>query len=295
MHDFPYLTFIEIIRACSKVFGVKAANKVLDDKAYDKKVDYRLIGELQNDVFAKISKYISSALSDSLKRSMTSFFDEYTQLVANQDADGVSRNEMTAMLSQTLFQKHIVNFVINELPNISGQTPSPLILFSCTQGCTSHILNWLEENEIGWSNFVNGLDKEDKAKVKAWKTGEHFPTIDSITLLQGRSRGPRPEVIDWRKVRVLTWLASVIDRTVKEQGSSLLIEECRVALLGAETKTGFSNLIQVVQNQYKNRLLPILPLVGELQNGLKRTVHKEAGLEKYFFEKLKFIQVTLWI
>lgn len=33
MPDFPYPTCVEIIRGCSKVLGVKGADKELDDKA----------------------------------------------------------------------------------------------------------------------------------------------------------------------------------------------------------------------------------------------------------------------
>ena len=282
MSDFPYPTHIETLRTFAKVLGVKAGNKHLDDKAKDKTADYRLINEFSNEVIDYLSKTFGNEISEIFKQGFNVYLTEYMNHVSNIYAEGLSRSEIGIALCKTLLSKHVVNTIERALCLVSSKKPLNVAFFSFQETCTSQTLTWLEENEGGWEYYYNSLEKENKAKVKAWKDGEHKPDIQSLLFLQTWSQGPWPEQIDWQKVRLLLFIASIIDRAAKEEGSSLLFEECRVLSWGAKPTYEFSQLIQSYQKDYKDRISYLLPLVGEIQQGLKRTIVKSQGQFEYF-------------
>ncbi|QTH64537.1 ankyrin repeat domain-containing protein [Psychrosphaera ytuae] len=282
MSEFPYPTHIETLRTFAKVLGVKAGNKYLDDKAKDKTADYRLIDEFSKEVFDYLSKTFGNEISAIFKQGFHGYLTEYMTHVSIISADGLSRTDIGLSLCKTLLSKHVVNTIDSALRLVSSKKPLSVVFFSYHETCTSQILNWLEENERGWESFYKSLEKENKAKVKAWKDGEHKPDVQSLVFLQSWSQGPWPEHIDWQKVRVLLFIASIIDRTAKEEGSSLLIDECRLFSWGAKPTYEFSQLIQSHQQDYKDRISYLLPLVEEIQQGLKRTIVKNEGQFEYF-------------
>ncbi|WP_375185911.1 hypothetical protein [Pseudoalteromonas sp.] len=282
MSDFPYFTQIEIVRTFAKVLGVKAANKRLDDKAKDKTADYRLISEFSEEIFKNLSKTFGHEIRVIIEQGFHTYLTEYMKHVANTYADGLSRTEIGIALCKTLLSKHVVNTIESALSLISSQKPSSVTFFSFQESCTSQVITWLEENEGGWEHYVSSLEKENKAKVKAWQEGEHIPDVQSLFFLQTWSQGPWPEQIDWQKVRILIFIGSIIDRAAKEDGASLLFEECRLLSWGANPTNNFSQLVHSHQQNYKSRISHLLPLVGEIQQGLKRTIVKNEGQFEYF-------------
>ena len=296
MSDFPYPTQIEIVRTFTKVLGVKAGNKQLDDKAKDKNADYRLVNELSSNVWGYVSEYFGNDVSTILKQSFCSFLKEYMGHVSNTYADGLSRSEVGTALCKTLLSANLVNTIESMMSVLSGYKPSIVIFFSAQESCTSQILDWVEEYELGWKHYYCNLEKENKAKVKAWQEGEHIPDVQSLFFLQTWSQGPWPEQIDWQKIKVLLYIASIIDRAAKEEGVSLLLEECRALSLGAKSTHSFAQLVSSKQQGYKSRVSHLLPLVGDIQQGLMRTAIKSEGQFEYFkaqlakLEKLHFIE-----
>jgi ankyrin repeat protein len=282
MPEFPYPTHIEVIRGLAKVLGVKAGNKQLDDKAKDKVADYRLVNEFANEIFVYISKQFGPQLSKALQQHFTLYLNEYISLLSTTYADGLSRQNMNAILSKTIWSKYVVKSIESAYGLLSGIKPSITTLFSAHTSCTSQTISWLEDREAGWTRFYNKLDKENKAKVKAWKEAEHIPDVQSLVSLQSWSSGQWPEQVDWQKVRVLLFIATVIDRIAKEEGASLLFEECRVLSWGANSTKTFGELVSEHQQEYKNRISTLLPLIGEIQEGLKRTTVKIEGQFKYY-------------
>lgn len=286
MSDFPYPTHIEIIRTFAKVLGVKAGNKKLDDKAKDKNADYRLVNKFSSNIFYYISEKFGSDISSYLEQGFSLFLKEYMAHVSNTYADGLSRSEVGAALCKTLLSTSLVNTIESMMSVLSGRKPSVVVFFSAQESCTSQIIDWIEEYELGWKHYYCNLVKENKAKVKAWQEGEHIPDVQSLSSIQSWSKGPWPEQIDWQKVRVLLFIASIIDRAVKEEGASLLFEECRVLSWGANSTNNFSQLVHSHQQDYKARISHLLPLIGDIQQGLKRTVVKGEGQFEYFKAQL---------
>lgn len=282
MSDFPYPTHLETLRTFAKVLGVKAGNKHLDDKAKDKAADYRLISEFSEEIFKNLSKTFGHEIRVIIEQGFHTYLTEYMKHVANTYADGLSRTEIGIALCKTLLSKHVVNTIESALSLISSQKPSSVTFFSFQESCTSQVITWLEENEGGWEHYVSSLEKENKAKVKAWQEGEHIPDVQSLFFLQTWPQGPWPEQIDWQKVRILFFIGSIIDRAAKEDGASLLFEECRLLSWGANPTNNFSQLVHSHQQNYKSRISHLLPLVGEIQQGLKRTIVKNEGQFEYF-------------
>jgi len=86
--NFPYPTFVEVIRACAKVLGIKGADKELDDKALDKAIDPRIIRDLRNALIKKIGSYTSEAIKENCKSHFDCFLRKYVRLVAVTPAAG---------------------------------------------------------------------------------------------------------------------------------------------------------------------------------------------------------------
>ncbi len=293
MSEFPYPTHIEAIRSLAKVLGIKAGNKQLDDKAKDKVADYRLVNEFANEIFVYISKQFGTQLSKALQQHFALYLNEYISLLSTTYADGLSRQNMKAILSKTIWSKYVVKSIESAYGLLSGIKPSITTLFSAHTSCTSQTISWLEDREAGWTRFYNKLDKENKAKIKAWKEAEHIPDVQSIVSLQSWSSGLWPEQVDWQKVRILLFIAMVIDRIAKEEGASLLFEECRVLSWGANSTKTFGELVSEHQQEYKNRISTLLPLIGKIQEGLKRTTVKIEGHFKYYKSALAELEQQL--
>ena len=293
MPEFPYPTHIEVIRSLAKALGIKAGNKQLDDKAKDKVADYRLVNEFTNEIFVYISKQFGTQLSKTLRQHFTLYLNEYISLLSTIYADGLSRQNMNTILSKTIWSKYVVKSIESAYGLLSGIKPSITTLFSAHTSCTSQTISWLEDHEAGWTRFYNKLDKENKAKIKAWKEAEHIPDVQSLVSLQSWSSGPWPEQVDWQKVRILLFIAMVIDRIAKEEGASLLFEECRVLSWGANSTKTFGELVSEHQQEYKNRISTLLPLIGEIQEGLKRTAVKIEGQFKYYKSALAELELQL--
>lgn len=126
--SFPYPTHIEIIRVISKVLNVKSSNKTLDDKALDRTVDERVVHSQLEEIIGRISKYIDFKIGHQLKEEIKAAFDDYTEVVANLYADGVSRSQMLAVLNEKLLSKHVAKILNKLLLSVSG--PNTILFFS---------------------------------------------------------------------------------------------------------------------------------------------------------------------
>ena len=286
MPNFPYPTHIEILRAISKVCGVNAANKKLDDIAYLKTIDHRLFNEHKTVFFKKIEKALGSSYTSIIERCVDSFFDEYTDIVANVDAGGVTRDEMIAVLSENLIDKYVIGLIKKLLSCLRGNVPQASLFFSTDRSCSANICRWLLENESDWASFYHSLNKEGKAKIKAWTIGEHIPHIQSISLLNEWESDSGGNV-DWPKVKLLLWGASVIDRAKQDLNAELLIAHCRKSIWGRTEISSFeAQIVRIQKNHLKNNHA-IMPVVNFLRQNLTRTKPKIYDQEEILKEALQ--------
>jgi hypothetical protein len=291
MPNFPYPTYIEIIRALARSFGVKNSNKQLDDKAFDKYADACLVSEFETEIVKPISTYVDDKLANRVSSYIQKFFDDYTAIIANLYADGITRNEMVVILSNSIFAEHILKFYAEELTLISG--PSPILFFSSGNGSVPEVLKWLEDNEPSWKKYIRTMDKQNRDKIKSWQTQEHIPSIQSIVLLQTWFNGTLAEQINWKKVRVLLWIASAMDRGERDYDTANLKDSCRLILWGAQNHLNISKMVSNAQSNFKQNISEVLPLVSEVQQGLRRAVPKIANAQAYFRETLDNMRAAL--
>jgi ankyrin repeat protein len=291
MPNFPYPTYIEIVRVLSKCFGVKSSNKTLDDKAFDKSADFCLVSELIEEVILPISKYLGQDLATRIKSYIRDFFDEYTSITSNTYADGISRKQMIDILSNYTFSQKILGSYSKELSLVSD--PNPILFFSFENNCVPQVLKWIEDKEPGWSKYVERLDKVNRDKVKSWQNEDHIPSIQSIGLIQSWSKGPLPEQINWVRVRVLLWLASVMDRSNREYDISNLIDTCRLRSWGVNIDSDVGKNIYDTQKLFKLEVSRILPKVSVVQQGLRRTVSKDTNAQEHFRDILTELRAAI--
>lgn len=278
--SFPYPTFIEIIRIISKALDVKSAKRVLDDKALDRTTDARLVQTQLTEVIDRISNYIDLKVGNELEAGLKVAFEEYTRLVANLSADGVSRTQMLAMLNQNLLAKHLAKIFKRMLLTVGG--PNPILFFSHDVSSVPVVIEWISQNDKGWAGYLSNVSKDKREIVKAWIKEEHLPSIQSIQSLQSWSNGPWPEQINWVRVRTLLMLARSIDFIRSEQNHTGIIESCRLEAWGAGKNKILKVEVQDIQLKCKSYLKPLIPIISSIQHGLRRTPPKEYESKNFF-------------
>lgn len=277
--SFPYPTFIEIIRIISKAFDVKSSNKVLVDKALDRTVDVRIVHRQLEEATDRVSKYIDVKIGHMLEEGIKAAFDEYTDVVANLCADGVSRSQILAVLNEKLLAKHVAKMLKKLLLSVSG--PNSILFFSHDTSSVPMVIEWTSKNDKGWGRYLSNIDKDKREVIKGWIKEDHLPSIQSIQALQTWSNGPWPEQIDWVRIRTLLMLARSIDFLRKELSHTNLIECCRLALWdAADNSKSLRQEIQSIQLKCNSDLKPLMPIISSIQQGLKRTSTKENRSKK---------------
>jgi ankyrin repeat protein len=271
--NFPYPTFIEIIRVISKTFDVKSAKKVLDDKALDRTVDTRMIQAQLTETIGIIASYIDFKVANELEVGIQAALDDYTEIVANLYADGVSRTQMLAMLNQKLLAKHLTKIFKRLLLSVGG--PNPVLFFSHDTNSVPMVIEWISKNDKGWARYLSNVKKDKREIIKGWIKEDHLPSIQSIQLLQSWSNGPLPEQIHWVRVRTLIMLARSIDFVRKDLNHIGLIEYCRLELWDVANSKSLKLEVQDIQLKCKSYLKPLMPIISSIQQGLRRTPSKE--------------------
>lgn len=277
MVDFPYPTFVEIIRACAKVLGIKGADKELDDRALDKTIDPRKIRDFKKALVDKLGTYVDEQSKDVCKSHLEDFFSNYVQLIARTPADGLTRAEMNRLLAATLGRDAVLKIINTHLAEDMDDSPSIFLFFSSPGNVTSSLLIWLTENNEIWKVFTSRLNKENKAKVKAWQNGEHLPDTMTISLLMTWAGDTTVETASLAKIQLLLFISAAVDRLSKESVGALFIEECRLVLFGMSATLTLNDNIADLQTRYRTGKQDLLPLIGFLQHKLMRTADKEEG------------------
>jgi ankyrin repeat protein len=277
--SFPYPTFIEIIRIISKALAVKNSNKLLDDKALDRTVDVRIVHSQLEETIGRISKYIDLKVGQQLEEGISSAIDDYTEIVANLYADGISRSQMLSILNEKLLVKHVAKILNKILLSVGG--PNPVLFFSHDTNSVPMVIEWISKNDKGWSGYLSNISKDNRAIINSWSKEEHLPSIQSIQALQTWSKGPWPEQVNWARIRILLMLSRSIDFLRKELNHTNLIECCRLELWdAADNSKSLKQKIQDVQLKCKNDLKPLIPIISSIQQGLRKTILKEGESKK---------------
>jgi ankyrin repeat protein len=289
-YDFPYPTPFEAIRVIVNALDLKHSNKYLDERAFTRVYDPRELKEaLTNCIYRPIEKYIGLQPNNFLTDLIEIAFDKYIQMTGTVSACGLSRAEMTPILLQGLVKGGLKHLVQSIYLNFEG--PHPSTLFSSDTSAVTTSLNWISSNEKGWSCYLSNLEKEQKDRISAWLKGIDLPASQSILLLQENYSGPRPEQIDWQRVRILLFSARAIDWLKKEDSFGLVIDEIRLSFWGVKSNFDMVKKIATLQSAALGSINSLKSSLSTLQQGLRRTVAKESP--KKYLELLNSVRAEL--
>tara|TARA_R110001592_G_scaffold166437_1_gene401463 strand:- start:6136 stop:8397 length:2262 start_codon:yes stop_codon:yes gene_type:complete len=278
-YDFPYPTPFEAIRVITNALDLKHSNKYLDERAFTRVYDPRELKEaLTNCIFRPIERYVGLKSDNPFFESIERTFNDYMQMIGTVSAEGLLRTDMMPILLNGFIKYHLEDLVLSMFQHFEG--PHPSTLFSRDTSAVTTSLNWISNNENGWSSYLSSLNKEQKDRISSWIRSTDLPSSQSIQLLQKNYNGPRPEQIDWQRVRILLFSARAIDWLKKEDSFGLVIDEIRLSLWGGKSNFDMVKKIATLQSAARDSLSPLMHNLSILQQGLRRTVSKDAP-QKY--------------
>ncbi|WP_296062977.1 ankyrin repeat domain-containing protein [uncultured Amphritea sp.] len=271
--NFPYPTLIEIIRSFVKHLDLKGANKALDDKALDRTIDYRQIEKLINESITKpINKYMGPDAADLITEAFNKNLSDYIKIVSDIPADGISRAQMVPILFRCLFRDHVV-ILLNKISDQFGG-PNPVTLLSPNDQAVTITLNWIKKHEHSWNSYLRNLGKEPQDRISAWSRGDDLPSCQYLLLLQGKSKGPWPEHINWPRVRLLLLIARAIESLKRDDSMSDFLEDVRLALWGVNDESDLLQEIESAQRKARREDAEIHQSIAKIEHHCMRTIPK---------------------
>lgn len=274
-YDFPYPTPFEVIRVIVNALDIKHSNKYLDERAYDRKYDPRELKEaLTNCIYHPLEKYIGLKSNAPLIHLIEVAFSDYIKMAGTLSACSLLRSEFMPILQSGFVKEHLETLVLSIYRDFGG--PHPSTLFSNDTSAVATSLQWISNNEKGWEGYLSNLDKEQKDRISAWSRNIDLPSSQSIQLLQQNYNGPKPEQIDWQRIRILLFSARAIDWLKREDGFKLVINEIRLSLWGCINNFDMGRKITVLQASAINSIESLIDNFATIQLGLRRIVPKEA-------------------
>ncbi|MDB2386490.1 hypothetical protein N9W21_04015 [Shewanella sp.] len=278
-YDFPYPTPFEAIRVIVNALDIKHSNKYLDERAYARKYDPRELKEaLSQCIFTPFEKYTGLKSNNPLCELIEEAFDQYLQIVSSVSADGLLRSEVVPILLFGFVKDHLKDLSLSIYKNFKG--PHPSTLFSHDSSAVTTTLDWISVNENGWDSYLSHLDKEQRDRIAAWSRNTDLPASQSIQLLQANYNGPRPEQVDWQRVRVFIFFSRAIDWLKRENSFNSVFEEIRLSLWGGSNSLDIPKKVTALQHTAKKSLSPFMSDFSILQQHLRRTVSKDTP-QKY--------------
>lgn len=273
-YDFPYPTPFEVIRVIVNALDIKHSNKYLDERAYDRKYDPRELKEaLTNCIYHPLEKYIGLRSNAPLTQLIEVAFSDYIKMAGTLSACGILRSEFMPILLSGFVKEHLETLALSIYRDFGG--PHPSTLFSNDTSAVATSLQWISNNEKGWEDYLSNLDKEQKDRISAWSRNIDLPSSQSIQLLQQNYNGPRPEQVDWQRVRILLFSARVIDWLKRENGFKLVVDEIRLSLWGCMSNFDMGRKISVLQTSARSSIGSLIDNFATIQLELRRAVPKE--------------------
>lgn len=270
-HEFPYPTFIEWIRALARILDIKYSNKALDDKAYERMIDPRQVHALAKECIDEpLQRCIGQPGAELVARMFTRMRAEYVQLVAQVDADGVTRADMLPLLLNGFFKQHLVD-LLNEVHTRFGG-PSPVTMVIPGENAVDIVLTWVSKHEPDWELFYKSLNKEWKDRLSAWRRlDSDIPSSQSIQLLPHAPNSPDQPSINWERLQLLLLIARGVEALKRQSSMGAFFEAVRLSLWGAVDSFDLSTSIKVLQSAHRLQVSSVLKDIARIQNELKRT------------------------
>lgn len=274
--DHPYPNPFEILRYLRRSLDLKLSDKRLDDLAAKRIYDPReLEVAISHNYFNVSEKYLGTVAARVMSKAVKQFLAHYLHdIVGKTPADGVSRKMVIELLIKTSVKDCLISLV-TEFQRYAGG-PQPSFWFSTGTNTVAAMFGWLADHEPNWRSFLEGLPKELRDSISAWKKGKELPSAQSIRLLskQYSQQENNQYSINGDQFKALLFVSRAIDFIRKEELGLLLIDECRVSIWGADNNTNLSASMKFIQDNVLGSLGSKHQLIGKLQHGLHPKVEK---------------------
>lgn len=277
--DYPYPTPFEMLRFLLRSFDLKLPEKDkkrLDDMAAKRIYDPREFKSAPTKYFTKVAKkYIGRETAELISKNTNQFIEDYLQSIAGKfPADGVSRESLLKILSRTTISDYLVTLALAFRDEIGG--PQASFWFSSESKTVDALFAWLSDNEPHWNAHLASLNKEHRDMIADWRKGKYLPSAQSLYLLSqpNKPKDDNNDSINWNLVIPLLFLARSIDSIKQNEHGRMLVNEARLALLGAESKTNIGDEIKLTQAGLFESLGSAAIHIAKLQFDLRRTVKK---------------------
>tara|TARA_R110001583_G_C5670239_1_gene410767 strand:+ start:521 stop:2785 length:2265 start_codon:yes stop_codon:yes gene_type:complete len=275
--EFPYPTFVELIRAFAGALDIKQSHKVLDDKAYDRCIDPRKTDQLiDQSLYKPLMKLVGERASDLILTHFQSMIKDYARMIGSVSADGITREKMLPVLLQGFFKDRFAHLLI-EIHRVVGG-PEPITLVGSHDTAVDVILCWIIKHEPSWEGYLRSLNKikERRDRLSAWRRGDEIPASQSIKLLKDWSEKPAYDQINWERLQTLMMLARGIEVFKRNELSANFLNAVRHSLLGDEQSIDVAAAAQQLQIHYQANIGNWISDIAFIQHRLLRTAPKHA-------------------
>ena len=214
MSNFVFPTLAEVLRTLLVSIDLKGNNKEIDSFVDKKIYDPREFNE-------KVDIFLKKPLNDLLDEqgelfigAIDQFFIAYINIVKKYSVEGLTRRELLPILINSVFKKHIFNFLLT----INCLFPGPDIkkFKKTSNSLVVEVLNWFKNyNNTAWNEFYKGLDNSTKDRIYAWRAEGELPSFYYLKIIKNSNYKFKLNLIIWLLVaRGVDYLLRNIDEEV---------------------------------------------------------------------------------
>lgn len=279
----PYPRMGEIYRTLALAFDTKARNRDVDRYARDGDVDWRLPGDLVDELFFKpLCAVLDAEYAGALCQSLICFYRDYISLVSSLGLDGLLREQALPVLIENFFVPHGASVLHGLAESFGG--PELARLLDSDGTSIAAVFEWLSPEDtytLPKAAFPesSGTDRASREMVFRWIQGKQLPDMPSIRLfLAALERHASPEqkrrIPDLRRwlmtARAIDWLERSGDGCSPK---SLMLS----FILSGMPVVDAVRALSEAHGEEMARLSGLVMHAVTLNRNLRRAIPKEAG------------------
>lgn len=176
----PYPTQAEILREIAKAFGVKSANKKLDDYVKTGDTHYYLCNEIIQDIIIRpLNSILSNKVIFLIEKNIKNLLKNYINIVKTISLLGFPREKSLPLLIEYFFSWTSAN-ILREIISSISPAPADIIFLDSKESSIELVFSWIDKTFPDWEE---NHTKEEKDKYSKWRKGEYLPQITSISIM----------------------------------------------------------------------------------------------------------------
>ena len=282
----PYPRMGEIYRTLALAFDTKARNRDVDRYARDGDVDWRLPGDLVDELFFKpLCAVLDAEYAGALCQSLICFYQDYISLVSSLGLDGLLREQSLPVLIESFLVPHGASALHGLAESFGG--PDLARLLDSEQTSIAAVFAWLSPDDLyalakAAYPASTGADRTSREMVFRWIQGKQLPDLPSIRLFlselerHGSVEQARriPDLRRWlMTARAIDWLERNSDGCSPK---SLMLSFILSGMPAIDTVRALSEVLR----EEGRRLSELMMHAMTLNQNLKRAIPKEEGAQE---------------